>query len=79
MIFNDAIVISGEVPRVTSYEQGLPDEYKYIDNEWHQSPDVIDEQCIYFKLKNAGTCVVTGCGHTGIVNAVKHADRIVNR
>ena len=78
LVLNDAIVISGEVPRVTSYEKGLPDEYKYIDSKWHQAPDVIDEQCIYFNLKNAGTCIITGCGHTGIVNAVKHADKIVN-
>lgn len=76
-ILNDTILISGEVPRVTSYELGAPDEHKLQANNWQSSPEVIDERCLILKLKNRGLCVITGCGHTGIVNATLHAANLL--
>lgn len=72
-LFDDCALISGEVPRITSYEQGFPDEYKLQDHNWLCAPEVIDERCLVFRMKNKGMCIVTGCGHTGIVNATQHA------
>lgn len=72
-LFNDTLLISGEVPRVTEYEVGVPDEYKLKDADWLCAPDVIDERSLIFYLKDKGVCVITGCGHTGVINATKHA------
>lgn len=72
-LFNATVLITGEVPRNTSYETGSPSECRLIDDKWIQSPDIIDERCLIFNLKDKGICVFTGCGHTGIVNAVQHA------
>ena len=72
-LFNDTLLISGEVPRITEYEVGVPDEYKLKDADWLCAPDVIDERSLIFYLKDKGVCVITGCGHMGVINATKHA------
>jgi len=72
-LFNDSILISGEVPRNTSYETGYSAEHRLINDSWVNSPDIIDERCLVLNLKNKGMCVFTGCGHTGVVNATNHA------
>ena len=77
-LFDNTLLLSGEVPRVTDYEKGMPDEFKLKGNEWQSSPDVIDEQCLIFSLKDKGMGIITGCGHTGIVNATKHASSLLN-
>lgn len=71
-------LISGEVPREMEYEKGFPDEYKLKNENWECAPEVVDEHCLMFKLKNKGICLMTGCGHTGIVNASKHAIKLLN-
>lgn len=78
-ILDDLVLLSGEVPRTTSYETGMPHEYKLKGDEWQREPDVIDERCIIFNLKNKGLCVITGCGHTGIVNATLHSMQLLDQ
>lgn len=75
---NNTILISGEIPRHTSYESGLPDEFKMHAGEWVSAPEVLDEQCLFFNLKNKGLVVITGCGHTGIINAARYAMKTLN-
>lgn len=72
-LLNDMALISGEVPRTSSYEKGFPNELRLINGQWEAAPLVIDERILIFKLKNKGLCVITGCGHTGVVNASRHA------
>lgn len=78
LLFDNFALITGEVPRNTSYETGTPSECRLINNEWVNSPEVIDERCLILNLKNKGICVFTGCGHTGVVNAVQHAQQLSN-
>lgn len=35
-----------------------------------------DETSIYINIKDKGLVVLTGCGHTGIVNTIKHGQKI---
>jgi 7,8-dihydropterin-6-yl-methyl-4-(beta-D-ribofuranosyl)aminobenzene 5'-phosphate synthase len=35
-----------------------------------------DEIAIYIKVKNKGLVVLTGCGHTGIINIIKHGQKL---
>lgn len=78
VLFDGALLISGEVPRETEYELGSPAECRKINNKWEKSPDVIDERILIFNLKNKGLCVFTACGHTGVINAMKYAKKITN-
>jgi len=77
-LFNNLALITGEVPRNTSYETGSPAECRLNNGKWVDSADVIDERCLVFKLKDKGVCVFTGCGHTGVVNATVHAKDLLN-
>jgi 7,8-dihydropterin-6-yl-methyl-4-(beta-D-ribofuranosyl)aminobenzene 5'-phosphate synthase len=78
LLFDDYALISGEVPRLTAYEKGMPDEHRLKNKDWQCEPGVIDERCLLFNIKNKGLCVITGCGHTGIVNATTHAMNLLN-
>lgn len=75
-LFNNSVLISGEVPRNTDYELGHPGECRLMNNEWVKSPNIIDERILIMKLKNKGICVITACGHTGIVNATLCAKQL---
>lgn len=77
LLFDGFALLTGEVPRTTSYENGNPSECRFVNNEWVKSPDVIDERCLIIKIKDKGICVITGCGHTGIVNAAQHAAELI--
>jgi 7,8-dihydropterin-6-yl-methyl-4-(beta-D-ribofuranosyl)aminobenzene 5'-phosphate synthase len=67
----DNIFFSGEIPRVTGFEsQSTPFVFE------NGAPDlVIDDSAIGFLLKE-GLFVVTGCGHSGIVNTLEHMKKI---
>ena len=39
---------------------------------------VIDEQCLVLNLKDKGLCIITGCYHTGVVNACQYAMQLTN-
>lgn len=77
-LFDNMLLISGEVPRETHYEQGSPAECRKFNNEWEESPDVMDERVLICNLKNKGLCVFTACGHTGVINALRYAKKITN-
>jgi 7,8-dihydropterin-6-yl-methyl-4-(beta-D-ribofuranosyl)aminobenzene 5'-phosphate synthase len=67
----DNIFFSGEIPRVTGFEsQSTPFVFE------NGAPDlVIDDSATGFLLKE-GMFVVTGCGHSGIVNTLEHMKKI---
>lgn len=75
---DNTFLLSGEVPRLTAYEVGFPDEFRLKDNHWECAPEVLDERSLIFSLKNQGLCVITGCGHMGIINATQHAKMLLN-
>lgn len=75
-LFENSLLVTGEVPRTTHYELGNPNENRLVNGAWKPSPDIIDERCLIFHLKDKGICVFTGCGHTGVVNAVQHSQVI---
>lgn len=77
-IFDNHVLISGEVPRETSYETGSPSEYQLKGNQWVKSPNVTDERCLVMRVKNKGTIVMTACGHTGVINATEYARQLFN-
>lgn len=75
-LFDDLLLISGEVPRETHYESGSPSECRKINDKWVKSPEVVDERVMIFNLQDKGLCVFTACGHTGVINATKYAKQL---
>jgi 7,8-dihydropterin-6-yl-methyl-4-(beta-D-ribofuranosyl)aminobenzene 5'-phosphate synthase len=76
-IASDTFYLSGEIPRVTSYEQGLPRQVKLeAGGSWSPDPLVLDERFLAAHLKDAGIVVFSSCSHAGIVNVLTHAREI---
>jgi 7,8-dihydropterin-6-yl-methyl-4-(beta-D-ribofuranosyl)aminobenzene 5'-phosphate synthase len=71
------ILITGEVDRVTEFEHGMPPQHQAWDGHgWHHDPAVIDDQALVISVRGRGLVVITGCGHAGVVNIIRHAMRL---
>lgn len=73
----DGVLITGEIDRTTEYERGMPPPHQaYADGDWRHDPMVVDDQALVVHLRGRGLVVLTGCGHAGVVNTVRHALRL---
>ena len=72
---SDLILVSGEVERVSEFEKGFPWAEAKIDDNWVVDP-FHDDQGIAVKVKGKGLVVIGGCSHAGIINTVKHAQKV---
>jgi 7,8-dihydropterin-6-yl-methyl-4-(beta-D-ribofuranosyl)aminobenzene 5'-phosphate synthase len=67
--------LTGEVERVTEYEKIPPVFVAKRGDQWVQE-EFPGEQAIIMNAKGKGLVVLSGCAHRGIVNTVKHAQKI---
>jgi 7,8-dihydropterin-6-yl-methyl-4-(beta-D-ribofuranosyl)aminobenzene 5'-phosphate synthase len=65
--------VSGEIPRVTPFETGLPFHYAKTDNGWEPDPWIIDERWLGVHVAGKGLVVFTACSHAGVINVLKDA------
>jgi 7,8-dihydropterin-6-yl-methyl-4-(beta-D-ribofuranosyl)aminobenzene 5'-phosphate synthase len=67
--------VSGEIPRVTAYEAGMPGHVRRsADGQaWEPDPLIIDERFLSVHVKGKGQVVFTGCSHAGVINVLTHA------
>lgn len=67
--------VSGEIPRVTPFERGLPNQVRRIaeDAPWESDELLMDERWIAVNVKGKGLVVLSACSHAGIVNVLHHA------
>jgi 7,8-dihydropterin-6-yl-methyl-4-(beta-D-ribofuranosyl)aminobenzene 5'-phosphate synthase len=72
----DSILVTGEVPRTTDFEKGFPNHYSEIDGKIENDPLIKDDQAIIMNIKDKGLVVITGCGHSGIINILKYAKQL---
>jgi len=69
------VYITGEIPRRTEFEGGMPG--ARIIKEGNDLVDpLVDEQALVVNLGERGIVVVSGCSHPGIVNTIHHAREI---
>jgi 7,8-dihydropterin-6-yl-methyl-4-(beta-D-ribofuranosyl)aminobenzene 5'-phosphate synthase len=66
------LTTSGEVPRVTEYEN-KEQNLKTLRDGRIEVDRMLDEMSVYAVVAGIGTVIVTGCSHPGIVNITKHA------
>lgn len=65
--------LSGEIPRVTPFEQGLPAHFAKTDTGWEPDPWLIDERWLGVNVAGKGLVIFTACSHAGVVNVLKDA------
>ncbi len=78
LLANNMIMVSGEIPRTTSFEKGLSTHYIKRNDQWEKDPLVMEEQCVIINLRGQGLVVITGCSHTGLINSIRYAQKLTN-
>jgi 7,8-dihydropterin-6-yl-methyl-4-(beta-D-ribofuranosyl)aminobenzene 5'-phosphate synthase len=71
----DVFYVSGEIPRVTRFEKGLPGQHRRtLDGTgWEPDEAVLDERFLAVNVSGKGIVVFTACSHAGVVNVLTHA------
>jgi 7,8-dihydropterin-6-yl-methyl-4-(beta-D-ribofuranosyl)aminobenzene 5'-phosphate synthase len=73
-VLSDTVYISGEIPRVTAFERGMPGQHRLAENgEWVLDELLVDERFVAVNLANKGLFVLTACSHAGLINVLTHA------
>lgn len=75
-LYDGSVLVTGEIERTTAYEQGFPLQESLEDGEWVSDPLVLDEQALILNIAGKGLMVMSGCGHAGIVNTVRYAQKL---
>ncbi len=75
LILDNLYFVSGEIPRVTSFEKGMPGQHRRTEDGLGWEPDelLMDERFVAVKVKDKGVLVFTACSHAGVVNVLSHA------
>lgn len=76
MLVDDMVLVSGEVGRATDFETGFPIHHALRGGQWQPDPLIHDDQCAIVNVRDKGLVIVTGCGHSGIVNILLHAQAL---
>ena len=75
-MFGRSVLITGEVARTTGYEPGFPPQQAWLGGSWQPDPLVLDDQALIINVRDRGLVVITGCGHAGVVNIARYAQRL---
>ncbi|MFW9944095.1 MAG: MBL fold metallo-hydrolase, partial [Candidatus Sifarchaeia archaeon] len=76
LLANNMLLRTGEVPRKTAYEKGLPAQMMLVDGKWESAPSVLDDVSLVAKVKNRGIVIISGCSHAGIINIIREGQRL---
>lgn len=73
LLADGAILVTGQIPRVTDFEFGLPIQYAMVDGVEEPDPLTLDDQALVVLVRGKGLVVISGCAHAGIVNTIAYA------
>jgi 7,8-dihydropterin-6-yl-methyl-4-(beta-D-ribofuranosyl)aminobenzene 5'-phosphate synthase len=75
VMLDEMFHVSGEIPRVTEFERGLPGQVrKTADGKgWEPDELLLDERWLAANVAGKGLVVFSACSHAGIINVLKHA------
>jgi 7,8-dihydropterin-6-yl-methyl-4-(beta-D-ribofuranosyl)aminobenzene 5'-phosphate synthase len=73
LLLDGTFYVSGEIPRVTGFERGIPGQVRRAGEGWEPDEAVIDERWLAVNITDKGLVVFTSCSHAGAVNVLKHA------
>jgi 7,8-dihydropterin-6-yl-methyl-4-(beta-D-ribofuranosyl)aminobenzene 5'-phosphate synthase len=75
LFLDDMFHVSGEIPRVTPFERGLPGQVRRTADgtDWEPDELILDERWLAVHVAGKGLVVFSACSHAGIVNVLTHA------
>jgi 7,8-dihydropterin-6-yl-methyl-4-(beta-D-ribofuranosyl)aminobenzene 5'-phosphate synthase len=75
-LLDGSLLVTGEVDRATEFERGFPGHEAHRDGEWRPDPLILDDQALVAVVRGRGLVVLTGCGHSGIINILRYVRKI---
>ena len=75
-LLDGSLLVTGEVDRTTDFEKGHPLFEAYRDGHWQPDPLILDDQALVANVRGRGLVVLTGCGHSGIVNILRYVRKL---
>ena len=75
-LLGSLVLVTGQVHRSTPFERGFPGHYARIADQWQQDPLIHDDQAVVMHVKEKGLVILTGCGHAGAINTIRHAQEL---
>jgi len=74
-LLEECFYLSGEIPRVSSFEKGRPDHLRRpaADRPWEPDPLILDERYLAVHVRGKGLIVFSACSHAGAVNVLLDA------
>jgi 7,8-dihydropterin-6-yl-methyl-4-(beta-D-ribofuranosyl)aminobenzene 5'-phosphate synthase len=78
-LLDGSVLITGEVDRTTEFETGFQGHDAFHDGRWQPDPLILDDQALVIRVRDRGLVVVSGCGHAGIVNTVRYAQKLTGQ
>jgi 7,8-dihydropterin-6-yl-methyl-4-(beta-D-ribofuranosyl)aminobenzene 5'-phosphate synthase len=78
-VLDDSALLTGEVDRTTEFETGFKGHERLSDGRWTPDPLILDDQALVVRLRDEGLVVLSGCGHAGIVNTVRYAQKLTGQ
>lgn len=75
LVAGGVFYVSGEVPRVTTYETGFPGHLRRGADgaSWEPDPLIMDERFVSVHVKDKGQVIFSACSHAGLINVLTHA------
>jgi 7,8-dihydropterin-6-yl-methyl-4-(beta-D-ribofuranosyl)aminobenzene 5'-phosphate synthase len=76
LLIDDSVLVSGQIERVTEFEDGFPIHQARGVDGWEPDPMIWDDQALVVNVVDRGLVVVSGCSHAGAINVLRHAQRL---
>jgi 7,8-dihydropterin-6-yl-methyl-4-(beta-D-ribofuranosyl)aminobenzene 5'-phosphate synthase len=71
---------TGQIERTTSFERPLPlserEKLVIIVNGKETDDKILDDQALWMQVNAIGPYVITGCAHAGLINTLRHIQKI---
>ena len=68
------VMTTGEVPRIETFEK--VEGFWTVKDGQYCPDEITDDQALAINLPGKGLAVITGCAHAGIINTIRHAQKI---
>jgi 7,8-dihydropterin-6-yl-methyl-4-(beta-D-ribofuranosyl)aminobenzene 5'-phosphate synthase len=75
-LLGKGVLITGQIHRTTGFETGFPLHQALVEGRWQADPYIHDDQALVVHLAGRGLVVLTGCGHAGAINTIRHAQAL---
>ena len=75
LLLDNTFYLSGEIPRTTNYEKGIPIHVRRNanDSDWEPDPLILDERYLAINIRDKGIMIFTACSHAGLINILRDA------